>query len=115
MSNGTMSKVFGGSPLAVAGRLILVSILVGVVLAALGLGEFAGDLLPARLEPRDDRAPGETPEDPDHDEEAQDLGQDEFDVDQAIHACSPGTRTRVRTAASRLSDVVRSCRTGGTR
>ncbi|HTT47872.1 MAG TPA: DUF6460 domain-containing protein [Pseudolabrys sp.] len=40
MSNGTMSKVFGGSPLAVLARLILVSILVGVVLAALGLDPF---------------------------------------------------------------------------
>jgi hypothetical protein len=40
MSNGTMAKVFGGSPLAVLGRLILVSILVGVVLAALGLDPF---------------------------------------------------------------------------
>ena len=37
MSNDTMTKVFGGSPLAVLGRLVLVSILVGVVLAALGL------------------------------------------------------------------------------
>jgi Domain of unknown function (DUF6460) len=37
MSNGAMTKVFGGSPLAVLGRLVLVSILVGVVLAALGL------------------------------------------------------------------------------
>jgi len=40
MSNGTMSKVFGGSPLAVLARLILVSVLVGVVLAALGLDPF---------------------------------------------------------------------------
>src|SRR5574340_1276734 len=40
MSNGGMSKVFGGSPLAVLGRLILVSILVGVVLSALGLDPF---------------------------------------------------------------------------
>jgi Domain of unknown function (DUF6460) len=40
MSNGTMAKVFGGSPLAVLGRLILVSILVGVVLAALGLDPY---------------------------------------------------------------------------
>ena len=40
MSNDTMSKVFGGSPLAVLGRLVLVSILVGVVLAALGLDPF---------------------------------------------------------------------------
>jgi hypothetical protein len=39
-SNDTMSKIFGGSPLAVLGRLILVSILVGVVLAALGLDPF---------------------------------------------------------------------------
>jgi hypothetical protein len=37
MSNGTMSKVFGGSPLAVLFRLVLVSVLVGVVLSALGL------------------------------------------------------------------------------
>jgi apolipoprotein N-acyltransferase len=35
-----MSKVFGGSPLAVIGRLVLVSILVGVVLTALGLDPF---------------------------------------------------------------------------
>jgi hypothetical protein len=37
MSNGGMAKVFGGSPLAVLVRLALVSILVGVVLSALGL------------------------------------------------------------------------------
>jgi hypothetical protein len=35
-----MTKVFGGSPLAVLARLVLVSILVGVVLAALGLDPF---------------------------------------------------------------------------
>jgi hypothetical protein len=40
MSNGTMTRVFGGSPLAVLVRLALVSILVGVVLAALGLDPF---------------------------------------------------------------------------
>ena len=40
MANATMSRVFGGSPLAVFGRLILVSILVGVVLSALGLDPF---------------------------------------------------------------------------
>ena len=40
MANGGMSRVFGGSPLAVLGRLILVSILVGVVLSALGLDPF---------------------------------------------------------------------------
>jgi hypothetical protein len=40
MSNDTMTRVFGGSPLAVLGRLILVSILVGVVLSALGLDPF---------------------------------------------------------------------------
>jgi hypothetical protein len=39
-SNDTMSKVFGGTPLAVLGRLILVCILVGVVLNALGLDPF---------------------------------------------------------------------------
>jgi hypothetical protein len=37
MSNGTVNRFLGGSPLAVLGRLILSSILVGVVLAALGL------------------------------------------------------------------------------
>ncbi len=40
MSNDTITKVFGGSPLAVIGRLVLVSILVGVVLTALGLDPF---------------------------------------------------------------------------
>ena len=40
MSNDTMTKVFGGTPLAVLARLVLVSILVGVVLAALGLDPF---------------------------------------------------------------------------
>jgi hypothetical protein len=37
MNNDTVTKVFGGSPLAVLFRLVLVSILVGVVLAAIGL------------------------------------------------------------------------------
>jgi Domain of unknown function (DUF6460) len=37
MSNGTMTRIFGGSPLAVLARLVLISILVGVVLAAFGL------------------------------------------------------------------------------
>ena len=40
MSNETVSKVFGGSPLAVLGRLILLSILIGVILSALGLDPF---------------------------------------------------------------------------
>ncbi len=39
-SNDTVTRVFGGSPLAVLGRLILISILVGVVLNALGLDPF---------------------------------------------------------------------------
>jgi hypothetical protein len=34
--NASMTRVLGGTPLAVIGRLILVSILVGVVLSALG-------------------------------------------------------------------------------
>ena len=38
--NDTVTKVFGGSPLAVLGRLMLVSILVGVILSALGLDPF---------------------------------------------------------------------------
>jgi hypothetical protein len=37
MSNESMNRFLGGSPLAVLGRLILASILVGVVLAAIGL------------------------------------------------------------------------------
>jgi len=40
MANDTMTKVLGGTPLAVLGRLILVSILVGVILSALGLDPF---------------------------------------------------------------------------
>lgn len=37
MSNDTVTRIFGGSPLGVLVRLILVSILVGVILSALGL------------------------------------------------------------------------------
>ena len=37
MNRETMSRLAGGSPLAVLVRLVLLSILVGVVLAALGL------------------------------------------------------------------------------
>ncbi len=40
MSDGGMTRIIGGSPLAVAGRLVLVSILVGVILSALGLDPF---------------------------------------------------------------------------
>ena len=40
MNNSAMTRIFGGSPLAVVGRLVLVSILVGVVLTALGLDPF---------------------------------------------------------------------------
>jgi hypothetical protein len=40
MSNGTTTRFFGGSPLGVIVRLVLVSILVGVVLSALGLDPF---------------------------------------------------------------------------
>jgi hypothetical protein len=40
MSNDTVTKVFGGSPLGVLARLVLVSVLVGVVLSALGLDPF---------------------------------------------------------------------------
>ena len=36
----TMTRIFGGSPLGVLARLVLVSILVGVVLSALGLDPF---------------------------------------------------------------------------
>jgi hypothetical protein len=37
MPNDAITRFLGGSPLAVAGRLVLLSILVGVILAALGL------------------------------------------------------------------------------
>ena len=40
MSNDTVTKIFGGTPLAVVGRLVLLSILVGVILSALGLDPF---------------------------------------------------------------------------
>ena len=40
MANDTVTRLFGGSPLAVLGRLLLVSILVGVILSALGLDPF---------------------------------------------------------------------------
>ena len=40
MANDSVSRFFGGSPLAVLGRLILLSILVGVILSALGLDPF---------------------------------------------------------------------------
>jgi Domain of unknown function (DUF6460) len=40
MNNDTVTKIIGGSPLAVLGRLVLVSILVGVILSALGLDPF---------------------------------------------------------------------------
>ena len=40
MSNNTVVQIFGGSPLEVLRRLILVSILVGVVLSVLGLDPF---------------------------------------------------------------------------
>src|SRR5262245_60339751 len=37
MSNDSVTRFLGGPPLAVLGKLILLSILVGIVLAALGL------------------------------------------------------------------------------
>ncbi|MCZ7658619.1 MAG: DUF6460 domain-containing protein [Xanthobacteraceae bacterium] len=37
MSNGSVSRFFGGSPAWVVARLVLLSILVGVILHALGL------------------------------------------------------------------------------
>lgn len=40
MANDPATRIFGGSPLAVLGRLVLVSILVGVVLSTLGLDPF---------------------------------------------------------------------------
>ena len=40
MSDGGTNRFFGGSPLAALARLVLVSILVGVILSALGLDPF---------------------------------------------------------------------------
>ena len=40
MNNGAVTRFFGGSPLAVLVRLILLSILVGVILWAVGLDPF---------------------------------------------------------------------------
>ena len=40
MTNGTAHRFFGGSPLSVLVRLILLSILVGVILSAIGLDPF---------------------------------------------------------------------------
>ena len=40
MSGDPVSRFFGGSPLAVIGRLVLVSVLVGVILSVLGLNPF---------------------------------------------------------------------------
>jgi hypothetical protein len=37
MSNDSVSRFLGGPPLAVLGKLVMLSILVGIVLAALGL------------------------------------------------------------------------------
>ena len=40
MANDTVTRIFGGTPLAVLARLVLVSILVGVILSALGLDPY---------------------------------------------------------------------------
>jgi Domain of unknown function (DUF6460) len=40
MPNGTVNRFFGGPPLSVLVRLILLSILVGVILSAIGLDPF---------------------------------------------------------------------------
>ena len=40
VTNNMTTRIFGGSPMAVLGRLILVSILVGVILSVLGLDPF---------------------------------------------------------------------------
>ena len=37
MANGTVSRILGGPPLAVVGRLVLMSILVGFIMALIGL------------------------------------------------------------------------------
>ena len=40
MANDVTTRIFGGSPIAVLARLILVSVLVGVILSVLGLDPF---------------------------------------------------------------------------
>ena len=40
MANGTANRFFGGPPLSVLLRLVLLSILVGVILSAIGLDPF---------------------------------------------------------------------------
>lgn len=40
MSSDALSRFLGGSPLAVAARLVLLSILIGVILAAFGLDPY---------------------------------------------------------------------------
>jgi hypothetical protein len=40
MANGSVSRFLGGSPLGVLARLVLLSILIGVILSALGLDPF---------------------------------------------------------------------------
>jgi hypothetical protein len=40
MTNGAVHRFFGGSPLSVLVRLILLSILVGVIMSAIGLDPF---------------------------------------------------------------------------
>ena len=40
MSNDTVTRIIGGSPLAVLARLVLISVLVGVILSAFGLDPF---------------------------------------------------------------------------
>lgn len=40
MANENITRFLGGSPLAVLGRLVLLSILIGVILAAFGLDPF---------------------------------------------------------------------------
>ena len=42
MANDTVNRFLGGSPLAVLGRLILLSILIGFVLHAFGFNPFFG-------------------------------------------------------------------------
>ena len=48
MADNQVARWTGGSPLAVLGRLVLLSVLVGVILSALGLDPLAVALLPAR-------------------------------------------------------------------
>src|SRR5262249_54624624 len=71
---------------------------VGLGLAAIGLLELAGDLLPPRFEQPEQRPPCELAQQPHQQQEAEDLGDDLFRIDQ-VHGLG-STRARPRLTES---------------